>query len=671
MRSVWIWYMGDYELYHSMVLHTKREAFGTFQPAFYQTAGVYNKINFWKEADIPHDGQVTLYVKGCGCLYIDRVPYPTGAAVPITAGHHVLMASVCCTEAFPAIYVESDVLATDGSWIATPYSGMAGQPNMQTLEEMKRDDSYCFPVGCTPAYTDKNADLTVFPFARTKVAPVSCQTGRIGQLYDFGRETFGTLHFTLTDSESVTVVYGESAEEAQAYGTADKNALPVIWETVTGKGEYVLRSRAFRYISFTGKAENVYATLELPDTPVKADFTADDPLVKRVFDLCTYTFRLCTRECYLDGIKRDRWCWSGDSYVSYLVGDYLYGDPAATRRSLISLFGKPPYAEHICTITDFSSILLIGTAEYVERWGDMAFLRFMWNRIEALYAFILSRLSPEGLMVKRSGDWIFIDWGDMDKEGPFAAEQILLWAAIRAMGRMKVLMGKDGTEEFARADALRATIEKLYYCPEKNAYIDSYTSGRRHISRNTNILALLFDLATGEKAEAICRNVLENDAITPIISPYYSFFELVALCKMGRVERAQERVGSYWGGMLALGATTAWETYDPNEKGTEHLAMYGKAYGRSLCHAWGAGPIYFLGRFVAGVSATSFGSETFEVAPVPGNYKSFRATVPMRDGTVEVCYRDGKVTATTDLSGGTLSFGGKRVPILPGVPTAL
>ena len=85
--------------------------------------------------------------------------------------------------------------------------------------------------------------------------------------------------------------------------------------------------------------------------------------------------------------------------------------------------------------------------------------------------------------------------------------------------------------------------------------------------------------------------MLENDEVTQITTPYFEFFELCALCKMGKLKHMQKKVESYWGGMVKLGATSIWESFDPSEKGAEHYAMYGMKYGRSLCHAWGGGPI--------------------------------------------------------------------------------
>lgn len=58
----------------------------------------------------------------------------------------------------------------------------------------------------------------------------------------------------------------------------------------------------------------------------------------------------------------------------------------------------------------------------------------------------------------------------------------------------------------------------------------------------------------------------------------------------------------YWGAMIKEGATTFWERYDPEEKGAEKYAMYGRKYGKSLCHAWGATPLYIIGRYIVGLN---------------------------------------------------------------------
>ena len=113
--------------------------------------------------------------------------------------------------------------------------------------------------------------------------------------------------------------------------------------------------------------------------------------------------------------------------------------------------------------------------------------------------------------------------------------------------------------------------------------------------------------------------------------------------------------------MVDLGATTVWEQFDPTEEGIAHYAMYGQKFGRSLCHAWGSGPIALLGTYVAGVRPTGVAYETFDVAPAPGKYESFKAVVPVKSGRVTVRYENGQVSAMATRAGGTLKFAGKEI----------
>jgi len=112
--------------------------------------------------------------------------------------------------------------------------------------------------------------------------------------------------------------------------------------------------------------------------------------------------------------------------------------------------------------------------------------------------------------------------------------------------------------------------------------------------------------------------------------------------------------------MLKLGATTIWEQYDPTQSGIEHYAMYGHKYGKSLCHAWGSGPVYLLGRYCCGVYPTAVGASEFNVEPNPGIYNEFSGVVPIGDGLVKVDYNDGKLTVSADIDGGTVVWKGQK-----------
>lgn len=634
-QSRWIWYPGDYEIYHSLLLHSRREEFGAEYPSMWTIPNVNPRVDFFCQCEFEQDGYITMHCNGKAYVLVDGRRYPMRRRIDVKAGKHNIQVVTINPDAFPAIYCESDQLASDSSWTATPGTLLYG-----------------VPAGDEPAYLSPNDDVTVFPFSYTEVKPVAISETESGTLYDFGRELFAKLEFDA--STETGIYYGETAEEACDHPNT------LIFENV-GAGSHSLVPRAFRYITSTAKIDNVKAQLELLPVEYKAKFKCDRPEVEKIFEICTYTFHLNSREFLLDGIKRDRWCWSGDAYQSYMVNDYLFADRALNRRTITALYGKPPYMEHINHINDYSSLLIIGTWEYYFTTGDIDFIRFIWPRVKALYEFIVSRLDENGLVVARPGDWIFIDWSDIDKDGPVCAEQILLWQAHNAMSWLAKVLGEDETTVYTeRADKLKKLINEKYWDNERFAYIDSFTSGRRNITRHANIFAILYDFVDRATADKLVDSVLENDSITKITTPYFELYELMALCKLGHIEYAQNMIDSYWGGMLKLGATTIWEQYDPTQSGIEHYAMYGHKYGKSLCHAWGSGPVYLLGRYCCGIYPTAVGASEFNVEPNPGIYNEFSGVVPIGDGLVKVDYNDGKLTVSADIDGGTVIWKGQK-----------
>jgi hypothetical protein len=111
---------------------------------------------------------------------------------------------------------------------------------------------------------------------------------------------------------------------------------------------------------------------------------------------------------------------------------------------------------------------------------------------------------------------------------------------------------------------------------------------------------------------------------------------------------------SYWGGMLDLGATSFWEEYNPDKKGAEHLAMYGRKFGKSLCHAWGASPIYLLGKYYLGVSPTQPGYQTYTIQPQLGGLQWMQGKVPTPNGDIEVYCSTEQIKIKSATGTGTL-----------------
>ena len=199
---------------------------------------------------------------------------------------------------------------------------------------------------------------------------------------------------------------------------------------------------------------------------------------------------------FLDGVKRDKWIWSGDAYQSFFVNQYLLADPDIDQRTLLALRGNDPMTRHINTIMDYSLFWILGVLYHYEAYGDLEFVRQVYPKMCSLMEFCEEQLDENGFLVGRENDWIYIDWADMDKTGALCAEQMLFAACWQTMAKVSAALGEENPEYMEKYEKLIGQIRKLYWDQEKGAFIDSFESGKRNVTRHANIFAILFHIAT-------------------------------------------------------------------------------------------------------------------------------------------------------------------------------
>ena len=298
--------------------------------------------------------------------------------------------------------------------------------------------------------------------------------------------------------------------------------------------------------------------------------------------------------------------------------------------------------------------------------GDAEFIRRNYDRARKLMKFYADAIGEDGFVPHIPGTWLFVDWHPMTKKGAVAVVEMLYAGSLAAMAEFAELCGY--TEEARNyTDAYRemcARIDACFWSEEKGAYVSCYFDGKPfdEVRRHQNYLAILLGIADEEKSARIIETVYRNPEIPPITTPFFKFFENDVLCKMGLSDEAFSDLLRYYSGMIALGATSAWEDYDERMTGLEHYAMYGEPFDKSLCHAWGAGPLYFVGRYLVGLVPTSPGFATYRISPLL-TQGDFAATLPLAEGEVRVSLKNGTLTVFSTAAGGTLSLGGKEYAI--------
>ncbi|RZL28593.1 MAG: alpha-rhamnosidase, partial [Pedobacter sp.] len=496
-----------------------------------------------------------------------------------------------------------------------------------------------------------------------------------GELLDFGRETFGFIKVHgLKGKGRLSLYYGESPEEALS---ADKcETLDYVDIDLVQKKDSVMPlSKAFRYVNRQTNGnvtiDSISMLYEYAPVTERGSFKSSDTELNKIYDVAKYTFHLNTREFFIDGIKRDRWVWSGDAYQSYLMNYYSFFDAPTVKRTLLAQRGKDPVTAHINTIMDYSFYWFLGIYDYYKFTGDQKFVQDIYPRMQSLMTYIDGRKNKNGLLEWMPGDWIFIDWADkLSKDGEVSFEQLLYARSLETMALCaKLANDSNGSLQYDKqAKELRAKIFELYWNQNKNALVHSRIDNKQtdNVTRYANMFGIFFDYFTPEQKLAVKKNVLLNNNVAKITTPYMRFYELEALCAMGEQSYVLKEMKSYWGGMLNLGATSFWEEYNPDKKGTEHLAMYGRPYGKSLCHAWGASPIYLLGKYYLGVEPTAPGYESYTITPNLGGLEWMEGKVPTANGDISVYCSKKEIKVTSATGTGKLRLTSKTKPVVKG-----
>lgn len=639
--SKWIWFPGDFEIYHSLKLNTRREERSYQWPAFWKLDDCYHNVKFRKKVVCEQSEKMIVFANGIGYISVDGNKHAFEESILLNAGVHMIDVAVACPNGLPCIFVEGNQAVSNSSWEANECSPQ------------------WVPAGCNEMYLKREDSPEVFRFEYEEIAPVSESQCQGGILYDFGKQTFAGLTFKqVTAEEDIPIFYGESKEEAlDTQNSYLRDVVP------NGCKEYTCKPRAFRYLFVFNSNTNSYklsAQFEYLPLEQKGSFQCSDQMINQIWDTAAYTFHLNSREFFLDGIKRDRWTWSGDAYQSYLINNYLFFDEDICKRTIIALRGKDPIFHHINTILDYSFYWVMSVYLYYQSTKDIDFVHFIYPRMKSMMDFCISRADEKGFVQGMENDWVFIDWADIDKTGAVCAEQMLFAESLHTMQLCGQLIGKNEDTYQIMYYELKDKINNYFWNEEKGAFIDSFESGKNNVTRHANIFALLLGFADKKQRENIIKNVILNDKIPQISTPYFKFYELEAMCDIGNFDYVTNQIRNYWGGMLKLGATTFWEEYDPSVKGADHYQMYGDKYGKSLCHAWGASPIYLLGKYYLGVHPTAAGYETFDVIPQLGGLEWIEGTVPVNGGKVYIKMTKNYLEVTSSLNGGEVHFGKKK-----------
>jgi len=292
------------------------------------------------------------------------------------------------------------------------------------------------------------------------------------------------------------------------------------------------------------------------------------------------------------------------------------------------------------------------------------------------------RLTNDRGLFDQPGAWNLVEWGnnDLSPYGEVTANNVLLVRATRLTARMARALGRHAQADTyeQEAQARQDAVNRHCWDDTRRAYVDTVRDrwaydrylafwasqgtapmafdtylGCTRVSEQSNTLALLCDCVPPDRQEAVTAIVLrirdghhvpggpfartpgpppETEApggIVAVGSPFFLFFSLGALFKLGRADDALKVIRDAWGPMIASDSRGCWETFKQDER----------HWTRSISHAWSAAPAIYLPSEVLGIKPVAPGYKKFTVTPRTAGLEWARGAVATPSGPIQVHWR--------------------------------
>lgn len=467
------------------------------------------------------------------------------------------------------------------------------------------------------------------------------QPEKAGILLDFGRELHGGVRILCSSTDcgytQVLIRFGESASEALTpvgvKGSGNDHASREFIIPMQGMSDQTWGETGFRFVFIQPQDENavlslksVLAAFTYRDLDYLGSFKCDNELINRIFDVSAYTCHLCLQNYLWDGIKRDRLVWLGDSHPEMLTTQTVFGRLDIFERSIDQARDSYPLPQWINGMPSYSLWWMIIVHDQYAYTGDENYLTDNASYLTGITKQVTGCVTEDGDLIFPS---YFIDWPNhgtpAEKEGVKALCTIALGKAaslLRLLGNASLAAVAENTRE----KLLRAGAD---------------CTG----SKSTEAMAFLAGLDTPENTADV---LLKGGAKG--VSTFFSYYILKAIFDSGKKKEALDILREYYGGMLAMGATSFWEDFNvewmPGSAPIDRIPAEGekdihgdfgafcyKNLRHSLCHGWSSGPAPFLIKHVLGINVTTENGKTkVTVSPCLAGLQFAEGSCALPDG---------------------------------------
>ena len=475
-------------------------------------------------------------------------------------------------------------------------------------------------------------------------------------IIDFGRDVVGHPVFEISKSMGgvIDIAYGESLN------------MTYIDSLIMRKGHQrfsPFRRRGSRYLMLTFRncggpvnISKVYFKLITYPVKEKGVFTCSDTMLNNIWKVGQYTLNLCMQDHYEDCPWREQALYGGDMRSQALFAQYAFEETKLTAKCLRQLAliqtkdgfipsKGPTSISSAGLIPGYSTYWLVTLADYYIYTGDIKLVKELYRNIIKLMECFKKQEKEQFIIPKLKVGRIFIFIDNLTKEidrgGISTFLQVQYFWALKKASFLAKEIGenKQSLNWKIKADRLRLKINEKLWDRKGGAYADAYYNGKlsSHISQQINALAIVAGVAEQAKYKSIYKAIFNRKFTEPCRAGYFMFYLIEMLCMMGRRKEAIQRLRTYWGEMIKRGATTFWETHDPE-------SHEGKVPDKkwSLCHAYCAGPIFHLPAEILGIRTKDVGFKKIRISPMIELCEFAKGTVPTTRGNIDVFWKKGE-----------------------------
>lgn len=395
--------------------------------------------------------------------------------------------------------------------------------------------------------------------------------------------------------------------------------------------------------------------------PLKIDstFTADDPLIKPIWDVSVRTAERCAGETYFDCPYYEQLQYAGDTRIQALIGYYV-GTDRQLQRNAVETLGWS-MMENGLTQSRYPSRQTQVIPPFSLWWVLMMYDQMLYDthRSHGWQAAMMASDVIDGVyraLIDKQF-WNFADWVPEWRWGvpPDCGYSMNCFltetARIAKMKKLSRSIFSVGDEIAIQMDEEEADDHLDHFRESLEEDVEFEDGLVRHIadeewtpSEHTEALFRQYQMILGMEPSPWPYAALER-ANAAKCTYYFSYYKHLAM----QPDDYLAQLGP-WKEMIESGLSTFAENPEPT---------------RSDCHAWSAHPILGFFQLIAGVTSISPAWKKARIAPKPGSLRRFDARIAHPDGELRVAYEGGKLSIDTPVPA-ELVWLGKKKKLRPG-----